>query len=373
MKILMVSNNYYPYTGGVARSVDVTMKMLKEQGHDVKLITYDFTGNAILEPDIVRVRCPLRFKYRGKIIPISWGAERLIRQYVGEYKPDIIHIHHPFLLGIYALHAAWKHSIPVIFTHHTMYENYIHYMPCAHRFIRWYLPFYMCMFYKRLSGIIAPSQAVHRHIEVLTNKPCEVIPSSVDPLYINAPSTKDLFDHNRPLRLMTASRLVPEKNIEQLLYAASLLKIPFQFVICGDGYIRKRLEHLAYQEYKFSPENIVFKGELDSQELAQQYRSADIFIFASQSETQGLVIGEAMACGTPVIAFRGPGVEDALAHGGGVLVNTVEEMASIIENLYDDFQQLTILRQESHHYAQQFYPEQCISNIINFYKIVAQK
>lgn len=371
MKILMISNNYYPFTGGVARSIDVTMQLLADQGHEVKLITYDFTGTHADERNIIRIPTFFRFKYRGKIMPLTWAARSQINREIDTFKPDIIHLHHPFLLGVYGLLAAKRFRIPVVFTHHTMYEKYIHYLPWGHTLARMVLPYYLRWFYKHLDGAIAPSQAVHRTMQTLTNKQCEIIPSSINPLYIQANSKKSL-SKNRPLRLMTASRLVPEKNIQKLFEACALLTIPFQLIICGEGYLRKHLEHLAYEQYTFSREQIMFIGELNSTELAEYYSDADIFIFASQSETQGLVIGEAMACGTPVIAFRGPGVEDALQNGGGVLVEHAEEMAQCIEKLRIDFQQLVILHEESHHHAQQFYPDQCINKIINFYEIIVR-
>ncbi len=367
MKILMISNNYYPYTGGVARSIDVTMKLLRQAGHEVCLVTYDFTGKTVDELDIIRISSLFRFNYRGKIIPMCFGSQRIIEQCVKTFKPDLIHVHHPFALGIFGLRIAQKYKIPVVFTHHTLYENYIHYLPCGHYIAKKILPYYMRWFYKQLQGIIAPSLIVMHQVQSQTNVPCHIIPSSIDPIYIQKNNEKK-FDNSRSLFLMTASRLAPEKNIDELLHACSLLTIPYQLKIFGDGYIRSYLEDRAYNYYNLS-NTVQFMGELNREQLAQAYAQADIFIFASRSETQGLVIGEAMASGTPVVAFRGSGVEDALQHGGGILVDNAKEMANAIIEWHNSRTLFKKHADEAYINAQFFYPSQCISKLIQFYEL----
>src|SRR6266404_2396469 len=128
MRIFFVTNNYTPYSGGVIHAITATTDALRAQGHEVFIITLDFLGKPDkpqADPDyVIRIACPIKFMYKTNYMAIPWRPTHAIKQLIQQYKPDIIHVHHPFLLGVSALHAAQTYNIPCIFTYHTMYEDY---------------------------------------------------------------------------------------------------------------------------------------------------------------------------------------------------------------------------------------------------------
>src|SRR3990170_8888772 len=130
LSIAIITNNFTPYSGGVVSSILSFSNQLRLQGHHVIIITLDFLGNQnIDEPYVVRLSCPIKFMKNGKPISIAWKATSQILQILKEQKIDIIHVQHPFLLGVAGLKAGKKLSIPVIFTYHTLYEHYVHHIP----------------------------------------------------------------------------------------------------------------------------------------------------------------------------------------------------------------------------------------------------
>ena len=126
MKIAMFTNTYLPHVGGVARSVKTLEDGCRARGHRVKVIAPDFDG-AEKSPDVLRV--PAIQHFNGSDFCVRLPVPNIIREFVEEFKPDIIHSHHPFLLGDAALREARKLHVPILFTHHTLYERYTHYMP----------------------------------------------------------------------------------------------------------------------------------------------------------------------------------------------------------------------------------------------------
>src|SRR5579872_5344972 len=130
MRILFVTNNYTPYSGGIVSSIDATVHALYAKGHDVLLVTLDFFGVAVSEHKyIVRIPTIFRFMYKSNHMAIPWRATYELLSLAQTYSPDIIHVHHPFLLGKSGLDVAHILGIPCVFTYHTLYEQYAHYVP----------------------------------------------------------------------------------------------------------------------------------------------------------------------------------------------------------------------------------------------------
>lgn len=133
--ILMVTNNYTPYSGGVVSSIDVSVNALQNLGHNPYIISLDFLKKGHNDPaHVFRVPCPVKFMYKKNYMAIPWKATKYIYKIAQQLKPSIIHSHHPSMLGMSAAQVARKMNIPIVFTYHTIYEEYAHYMPLPRSF-----------------------------------------------------------------------------------------------------------------------------------------------------------------------------------------------------------------------------------------------
>ncbi len=127
MNILMVTNTFTPHIGGVARSVEGFTNRLRDLGHRVVVAAPCFEGTPACEEDVIRLRAVQGFN--GSDFSVPFPITRLLHKALLSFRPDIVHSHHPFLLGDTALRLAADQGIPIVFTHHTMYERYTHYVP----------------------------------------------------------------------------------------------------------------------------------------------------------------------------------------------------------------------------------------------------
>lgn len=181
--------------------------------------------------------------------------------------------------------------------------------------------------------------------------------------------------NNKRFRLLTVSRFVPEKNIFFLLDVMRLLDAnKFELTLIGYGSLYGELQKYAYEFCKFNRTVVRFLEKPSQEVLLDEYRSADAFIFASKTETQGLVLAEAMANGLPVIAVDAPGSRDIVqSMVNGFLVASVDEMKTTIETLALD----TILHQKLAHgavqTAQNYRAEKCIAQLIAHYHHALKK
>ena len=166
LRIMMVTNNYTPYSGGVVSSIDVFASELEKLGHTVIIVTLDFLGPKHADPcNVIRIPCILRFIYKKNHMAIPLRAQHHLRKAIEKFKPDIIHSHHPTLLGAAARKVAKKLHIPCIFTYHTLYEFYAHYVPLAQSLVRYCIKKAVRSYCKRVNGIIVPTASLRRSLE----------------------------------------------------------------------------------------------------------------------------------------------------------------------------------------------------------------
>jgi glycosyltransferase involved in cell wall biosynthesis len=256
------------------------------------------------------------------------------------FRPQVIHSHHPFLLGNTALRLAARHEVPLVYTFHTFYEHYLHYVPggeteAMKRFVAKLVAGYANL----CDHVIAPSGSVAKELAQRgVHKPIDVIPTGVD---CEALGNGDGPAFRRGLGIPAeafvvgfVSRLAKEKNLAFLCGAV----IDFLsrdadawFLLAGsgpfEGEVKARLRRSPARR------RVRMLGNVEGRELAGLYRTLDAFVFASHTETQGLVVAEAMAAGIPVIALRAPGVEDVVqdAVNGRLLENeSIEEFSTAL-------------------------------------------
>lgn len=339
----MFTNTYLPHVGGVARSVKTLEDACRSFGHEVKVIAPDFPG---AEPSDDVLRVPAIQNFNGSDFCVRLPLPNVIRDFIEDFGPDVIHSHHPFLLGDAALRESWKMQVPILFTHHTLYERYTHYVPLDSPALKRMAIQLATEYCNLCDQIIAPSESIAKLLHdraVIT--PIRSIPTGIDTAAFAAgdgsrfrksagiPEGAKLVGH--------VGRLAREKNLLFLSEAVALrLKDDPAaiFLVVGDGDAREEM-HANFERAGCGAQ-VHFAGKKSGQDLADAYASMDCFAFASQTETQGIVLAEAMAAGKPVVALDGPGVREIVEDGrNGILLKgdaTAEEFASALELLMND-------------------------------------
>lgn len=316
VKILMFTNTYTPHVGGVARSVDAFTGEFRRRRHRTFVVAPTFDNLPEEETDVVRMPAIQNFNGSDFSFPVPAPGKLLLS--LGDWTPDVVHAHHPFLLGDTALRVAATYDVPIIFTHHTLYDQYTHYLGGESPVLAKLAVDLATGYCNLCHGVIAPSESVREMlIEHGVETPIEVIPTGVDVKHF-AKGDGGAFRQARkiPANALVVGhvgRLAPEKNLGFLSRAVAeyLTRNPqAYFLIVGSGPLADEIQQ-TFAEQGLA-ERLCMPGVLGGEELVNAYRAMDIFAFASQSETQGMVLTEAMAAGAPVVAVDGPGVRDVL-------------------------------------------------------------
>lgn len=374
MRIFFVTNNYTPYSGGVVSSIITTTEALRTQGHEVFIITLDFLGKQHNDPDyVIRITCPIKFMYKKNYMAIPWRPTHAITQLLKKYKPDIVHVHHPFLLGMSALQAAQTYKIPCVFTYHTMYEEYAHYIPLLPQ--QWVKPLIHSIvthFCSTVNGIIAPSNAIKEYLSLQNiNPPIRVIPSPLSPLFFTQhPHTKSL-EHKQQFKLLLVSRFMPEKNIPFVFNVFKQLPENFTLTLIGYGDQYETMQTLAFTTLQLSPNRVTFIPKQSHKRLLNYYHEADLFIFPSQTDTQGIVLAESMSQGLPIIALDGPGQRDIILNGiNGFIINNTDHAVTTIMKIATDTSLHNQLISGAFNTAQQYHTNHIVKKLLDFYHMI---
>ena len=335
MNILMVSDVYFPRVNGVSTSIMTLRRELKAHGHDVTLVAPAYQMNETGEADILRINGRKVWLDPEDRFMSTAQLRALSRQLEGR-QFDLVHVHTPFQAHYTGLKLARQFGIPCVETYHTFFEEYLyHYIPFLPRSLMRYVARH---FSRRqcaqIDGLILPSQAMDdalRRYGVSTLS--RIIPTGIDLSDFrggdrNAFRQKYRIDPHRPV-IVYVGRVAFEKNIEFLLLMLSQLRhnLPDALlIIAGEGPAEARLKQMV--DALNLSENVLFVGYLErSTELPSCYLAGDAFVFASRTETQGLVLLEAMALGLPVVSTAIMGTRDILAAGKGCRVATDNPVA----------------------------------------------
>ncbi len=322
MNILMMTNSYKPYVGGIEKSIALFTNYLRQAGHRVKIVAPDAgRGYAEEDPEIFRV--PAIQNFNNSNMPLVIPYPGIMQKALDDFEPDIIHSHYPFLIGSAALREAAHCHVPLVFTYHTMYEKYIHYMSMDSDAVRMFVAG-LAKGYANLSDqVIAPSGSVARLLrERGVAAPIEVIPTGVEmDRFAQGSRSRGRRKWNIPedtFLLGHVGRLTPEKNLGFL--ADSIVRLfdllePEQrekvsFLIAGSGISEDDIVR-KFTEKGFA-DKLIMTGVLEGLDLIDTYHAMDLFVYSSLTETQGMVILEAFSCCVPVVALAGPGVVDVV-------------------------------------------------------------
>jgi 1,2-diacylglycerol 3-alpha-glucosyltransferase len=267
-------------------------------------------------------------------------------------KLDVIHTHHPILLGQTAARKASDLGLPLVFTFHTQYWEYTHYVPlpaeAIQEFLKKTVHKWLMDYVQKCHHIIIPSESMKDFLinEYGLETGYTVIPTGIDLEPFLQADGKALRKENNwqdETVLISVGRLAAEKNWETLLRAfakVSQKRSNLHLVLIGDGPDRGTLEALA-SELSIA-DHTTFTGSLHFEEIPPYLKAADLFCFASITETQGLVTMEAMAAGLPAVAVDGSGTRDIVEQNkqGFLVENDADALANGIEKLLSDPQKM---------------------------------
>jgi glycosyltransferase involved in cell wall biosynthesis len=340
----MFSDCYHPVINGVVTSIDVLRSNLMKAGHEIELFVPDKPGFSDHDLSIHRffsLTAPFHKESRFTL-PHPWGHIKRLQ----DWAPDVLHIHTPFNLGLVGLYVSEKLGLPYVFTHHTLWEEYVHYVPLVSRRLLRKTAIAVCrQFCNGASTVVAPSDEVKsRLLTQRVRQPIEVIPTGID---------VECFAEGDGAAIRTRYGLLPEhrvaiyvgrmgkeKSLDFLLNAFAQVsrEVPeARLLMVGGGPEKTVLEEqtrsLGLQD------RVTFTGYVPRTDLASYFRAARVFLFSSVTETQGLVSLEAQASSCPVVAVRASGSNEAVAdQETGFLVpqNEADFAAHTIRLLCDD-------------------------------------
>ena len=384
MNICMFTNTYLPHVGGVARSVSIFAEDLREMGHKVLVVapTYpdsDETPQNDQEYEEKGVlRLPAIQNFNGSDFSVRIPIPFYIAERIEEFQPDIIHSHHPYLLGDSALRAARKHSLPLVFTHHTLYEEYTHYVTRDSEAMKRFASVLSTQYANLCNRVVAPSGSIRNLIrERGVRTPVTVVPTGVDTQFFRSgdgASFRQRYGIPEYVPVVGhLGRLAPEKNLAYL--AESIVRVvrenpQVRFLVAGEGPSKNEIVDIFRREGVEN--NLVMPGKLTGKALSNAYAAMDLFVFSSKSETQGMVLAEAMAAGVPVVALDASGVREVLADGenGRLLDEDADQnrFASETLKILSDEQRFTHFRANAFETGKVFDRKQCAKTLYELYE-----
>ena len=324
LRVAMFTNNYLPFIGGVPISIARLRKGLETLGDIILIVCPRYRDQPREETNVVRVPSLLAMGEKREFRLANIFLARIRRQ-VRAFKPDIIHLHHPIWLGSLGLFVARRLKVPAVYTYHTRLEHYAHFVPLPGNLFRNLISHELIKrFANKCDGVIVPTYSTEEYLRMIGVKS----PTFVQPTGIEYQKFQEVDDSDvRKLRnslgignetvFVSVSRLSNEKNIDFMIDAIEELRRrtdrPFRFLMIGEGHqherLQQRIDELGLQDC------FTLVGSIPPDDMATWYHLGDAFLFASKSETQGMVILEAMAAGLPVVAVRSSGIEDVVRHG----------------------------------------------------------
>ncbi len=316
MNILMMTNTYAPIVGGLEKSIQIFTESLRKHGHKVLVVAPEFEGMPEKENKVVRV--PAVKDVAHTSFSINLPIPGLASKTIEAFQPDVIHTHHPFFVGDMALRMAGQYNIPLVFTYHTNFEDYTHMLPLDNDGTKQFLIQLSAGFANMADRVIVPSESIRRVLKRRDVKTTtHVVPTGVDVESFGQGSgvslRKKLGIAHKAFVVGHLGRLSDEKNLDFLMEPLCLFlqkKRKAHVLVIGKGPAEEEMKR--YFKRGGVNERVHFPGVLRDQDLIDAYHAMDIFAFASKSETQGMVVTEAMASGLPVVALDAPGVREVV-------------------------------------------------------------
>jgi len=362
MRILMISDVYFPRINGVSTSIQTFRRGLHAAGHETILIAPEYPNAARdTEPNILRV--PSRGVPRDpEDRAMKLGAIRALRPQLERLEPDLVHIQTPFIAHYQGTALARALRVPVIETYHTYFEEYLHhYVPLLPRAVmRFMARRFTVSQCNVLDALVVPSRAMEQALlDYGVQCPMHIIPTGMEMDRFAGGDgqrfrTQVGIAPGQPV-LVHVGRIAHEKNIEFLFRMFEIVvrsKPGAVFVVAGEGPALASCK--AYVRSLGLGQQVRFVGYLSRErELLDCYRAGDLFVFSSKTETQGLVLLESLALGVPVVSTAHMGTADIVnpQRGAHVAPDDEAEFANIVVRLLDDAPRRTAMSTEARAYA----------------------
>lgn len=332
MKILITTDWYQPVINGVVTSVVNLAQGLRESGHEVRILTLSGTRHSYIQGDVTYIgSVGVGMVYpnaRLRAVPASGYIHNLIN-----WHPDIIHSQCEFSTFFLARKISEACHCPLVHTYHTVYENFTHYFSPSIRFGKYVAAKFSKRILSQVQAVIVPTEKIVKMLYRYGVKtPVYAIPSGLDLEQFRAKlsdterdaARKKLGIANTDHVLIYLGRLAKEKNISELLELLSQRdESNLRLLLVGDGPYRETLEK---ETLSLGITNrVIFAGMVPPSEVARFYQLGDIFVSASQSETQGLTYIEAMAAGLPLLCKADPCLDGVIQNGFNGFTYTCEK------------------------------------------------
>ncbi len=375
MRIAIFSESFEPVINGVSVSISLLAGRLEALGHEVFCFAPHFPGHTDASGRVFRfpsVRAPGVPDYP-LALPWSGGLFRVFR----ELKPDVVHTHTPFILGMRGQSWARRLGVPLVSTNHTLYTEYVHYIrPVPPALMRALAVWWMRRYYSRCDHVIVPSAATGRRLESYgVRTPWTAIPTGISfpesPADVDGREVAGASADERILLYL--GRIAREKNLDLLLDA-------FRIVSCRDGSARlvvvgggPYLERCRERARELGVDGrVTFTGPLPREVLPAVFRAAELFVFPSATETQGLVVGEAALHGLPCVAVDAGGTPEFVRHGKtGLLVRPdAEEFAEAVLELLRDGQRREGFSRAAREFASSLTVDGMARKVLDVYRSV---
>lgn len=385
MRIGLFTDTYPPFINGVSTSVLMLKKALEKKNHQVFIVTvnnesisyqYDEKEKVLRIPSI-----PIGiYDYRvSGFYPIK--AANMIKK----WKLDVIHSHTEFGIGTFARIIAKQFNIPLVHTYHTMYEDYIYYITKGYfdgvsKKIVEYITLFYCD--KTISELVVPTKKTYDLFVEKYNvsRNIHIVPTGIDidKFYRENFDKKDVLDlrnkvglDKKDFVLLYVGRIASEKNIEYLIDAQKQIyksKGDIKLVFIGDGPDLEKYRKMVIE--KGLEGNVMFLGKVPYNEIGKYYQLANVFVTASQTETQGLTVIEAMAASIPVVAINDESFNQVVVNElNGFCFNNKRQYRDAVFQLHDNINLYNKCKNQARITASSYSSKYYAERILDVYEV----
>lgn len=344
MRIGFFTDTYLPMIHGVEVSIESFRLALEKMGHEVYIYAPETPGYKDKNPRVFRFKSQRILKnpelrYSFDFLPVGRKFGEVSR-----FKLDIAHAHTPFGIGLLAKYISERQLIPLVYTHHTHYPEYTKFYLKERVLLPYLAKVYTTWFSDISHAVIAPSlkmKKLLREYGVKQKVPIYILPTGIDLQVFKKAETEGQALRRRlnispqTKVLLSVSRIAKEKNIEFLINSfAKLARPDIVFILVGDGPFLEEAKRIAKKLQ--IDRKIIFIGKVSPDKVSAYYKAADIFLFASLTDTQGIVLLEALACGLPVIALKDDAFADVVLNGQNGFLTSQQNFVKKVSVLLGD-------------------------------------
>ena len=375
MRIAVFTNAYRPAISGVVTSIALFREGLRAVGHETHIFAPEYAGYQDDEPYVFRL--PSLDLSDQLNVSIVLPLKNLIDLTMRGVRPALIHSQHPVWMGDLAATFARDLNLPLIFTFHTQYEQYAKvYSPIAGKIAGRLTEERIRRYLNRCTHVIAPTETVRSMLASTFEREerVTVIPTPVDlEQFQSAPAgeVRQRYGLQEKELLLFVGRIAKEKGLELLLNAFADVhrqRSQTHLMLVGTGPYDDQAQLLVRQLGVVA--NVTFTGAIPHDRIPAYYRDADLFVFSSTTETQGLVLIESMAAGTPVVAVEAPGASDVVGGGGKLTQPNPRDLARGILEVLSETGAIERLAREAIAIARGYSVQSATDRMVSVYEQV---